>query len=519
MRLVDVADDLWQRAVVADRTGQHEGDVLLHNAVHDAVFNVTVLDELRDRAAAPHEVEHVQMVVVAVGHRLLGVDVLAQRRVQQRALEIVRRQRVARHQAVGVAVFDEPLHREARVAVKGKGRAHHPQDVPTLTLGLQQLDQPVVVAGVGGLAAAALAEDELVPACGRALVEAVGVEKNALLAALRAAEDHAVAAAQVAVLHHRERAVIAQHDAGIHAALFSQLPFAVDLVVFRVHRGAVVALRRDAAALDDGPGGVRRVFQLRRGEVRRVVGRERKSHGKDLRRSYSACILLHSHPGIQDLLQNKTPRDGAFSVSALAAEGSDPVFLQIQHLAVLEVLFEIDLAAFLQRGVALAVLEHDVDDPAGDHDIQDLGRAVAARHGRDDLADVGVGEKMAEKGALIGLALVIGAVVQHADAGGDQEGQRHDGRHGDPHGKAGEEAVKVVPAALFLSDHHDHDDVDRRVDQHGDQRQQRIAQAQALLAHEKAERHDRKDRADAVQEEARAGEDQQKALDRREDEQ
>ena len=232
---------------------------------------------------------------MAVRHGLLGIDVLAQRRVQQRALEIVGRQRVARHQTVGVAVFDQLGHRVARVAVKGEGRAHHPEDVALLALGPEQLDQPVVVAGVGGLAAAALAEDELVAARGRALVEAVGVKKDALLPSLRAAEDHAVAAAQVAVFHHRERAVVPEHDARIHAAALGQPPLSVDLEIFGIHRGAVEALRRDAVPLDGRPGGVGRVFQLGRRKVRRVIGREHESHGKNLRRRFS--FLYFTPPG------------------------------------------------------------------------------------------------------------------------------------------------------------------------------------------------------------------------------
>ena len=144
---------------------------------------------------------------------------------------------------------------------------------------------------------------------------------------------------------------------------------------------------------------------------------------------------------------------------------------------------------------------------------------MAARHGRDDPAHVGVGEELGEEGALVRLALVIGAVVQHADARGDQKGQRHDGRQRDPVGQAGKEAVKVVPAALFLAYDRDHDVVNDCVDQHRDQRQQRVADGQALLAHEKAEGNDREDRADPVQEKARAREDQHEALGRREDEQ
>ena len=81
LSLVRVTDHLRHRAVVADGAGQHEGHVVLHATVDDSVVDLVVLDELRDRAAAAHLVDYVQVVVVAVRLRLLGVDVLAQRRV------------------------------------------------------------------------------------------------------------------------------------------------------------------------------------------------------------------------------------------------------------------------------------------------------------------------------------------------------------------------------------------------------------------------------------------------------
>ena len=48
-----------------------------------------VLDELRDGAALPGQVDHVQVIVVAVGLGPLGIDILAQGRVEQGALQIV----------------------------------------------------------------------------------------------------------------------------------------------------------------------------------------------------------------------------------------------------------------------------------------------------------------------------------------------------------------------------------------------------------------------------------------------
>lgn len=78
----------------------------MHNAVPDAVL----FDERRNGACSPRGVDDVDVVVMAVGAALLRVDILPQRRVQQRTLQVVRGKSVARQQAVGIAVFDERLH-------------------------------------------------------------------------------------------------------------------------------------------------------------------------------------------------------------------------------------------------------------------------------------------------------------------------------------------------------------------------------------------------------------------------
>ena len=107
--------------------------------------------------------------------------------------------------------------------------------------------------------------------------------------------------------------------------------------------------------------------------------------------------------------------------------------------------------------------------------------------------------------------------MQDPDHRGNAEGEGKDQRHGDPGGQTGEKAVKVVPASVFLPDHRHHDVVQGGIDRHRDQGQQGIQDPQALLAHEEAEGDEGQDRADPVQEEARPGEDQQKALHRSQD--
>ena len=73
---IDVCQHRRQRPVVPDGAGQHEGHVVLHAAVDDAVVDVVILDKLRNGPAAADLVQHIQVVIVAVGLGLLGIDIL-----------------------------------------------------------------------------------------------------------------------------------------------------------------------------------------------------------------------------------------------------------------------------------------------------------------------------------------------------------------------------------------------------------------------------------------------------------
>ena len=148
---------------------------------------------------------------MAVVDRFLRVDVLPERSVEHSRLEVVRRERVARHDAVHVAFLDHPLHRKPRVMIEREGRAHDPHHLAMLALVTQELEQAVVVPREGRLATAALAERELVgldPSVG--CDEPVGVHENSFGAVLGPTEHHALAYAQVAILHDPNLAVGAQ---------------------------------------------------------------------------------------------------------------------------------------------------------------------------------------------------------------------------------------------------------------------------------------------------------------------
>ena len=277
--LIGVGVHLRQRAVVPDGAGQHKGNIALHAAVQYAVVDMVVLNKLGDRAAAALPVQHVQMVVVAVGLAALGVDVLSQRRMETGGLQIVGAQGVARQQAVAVAVFDHGLHGGPCPGVKGEGGPHDPDDAAMVTLVAQQRRQLVVILGVGRFAAASLTEHELVVIF-RFLLrrEAIAVQVDALLAPLGAAQQHPVALLEIPGLHRVQTAIRPQNDAGIHAAFLRQTPLAVDLAVLRVHGGAVEILGGYAVPLRRLPPGVRRGGKAGLGKIGMVVHGQFKRH-------------------------------------------------------------------------------------------------------------------------------------------------------------------------------------------------------------------------------------------------
>ena len=204
------------------------------------------------------------MVVVSVRVRFLRVDILPERGVQQRALEIVRRERVSGKKPVRVAGLNEPLHGASGIIVERERRAHDPEDVPVLLFVAQQLHEMVVIARVGRFAAPSLPEDELIIVRIFRSFKALCVKVNPICALFRPAQNHAVALLEVAVFHNVEPSVFPPDDACVHAALRGQAPYAIQLKIFRVHGCAVEALGGHTILWRVSPTSVRRVFELQR---------------------------------------------------------------------------------------------------------------------------------------------------------------------------------------------------------------------------------------------------------------
>ena len=287
LRIVGVAQHARKRAVVADGAGQHVGHALLLQRVHDAARHLLLLDEPADGAVQPHAVDGVQVVVVAERAVLLRLDVLAERRVEVRALQIVRGQRVSGEHRVDVARLDDLGERRAREAVERERRPHHPHDVAVFALVLQQLVELVVLAGERRLARAPQAEGEVVgvaPCVGqlafavRRGVEPGRVDVDALLSRLGAPAHDGISRADVAELAHEDASVLADGNA-VHAAVFREQPCAVDLEVLGVDAHRVVAFWRHAVFRRRQQHGVGRAGQRLAVEVGSGVGVQCEAHG------------------------------------------------------------------------------------------------------------------------------------------------------------------------------------------------------------------------------------------------
>ena len=232
-------------------------------------------------------------------------------------LQVVRGQGVTGQQRGDVAVLHELGEGAAGVAVKGEGRAEHPDDPAVLAVVAEHVVELVVVAAEGGLAAAPLAEGEDVPAL-PAGVKAVGPHEDALAAVLAPADDHRVPGAQAARLAHVD-AVALQHRDAVHARLLGEHPAPAHAEILRENAHRVVVFRRDAVLGRARKAGVRRPVEPQGRKVRRGIGRKLQSHFHILplrraiaRQSFFSPVLSITHtPPPRHPLPRAKKRGGA----------------------------------------------------------------------------------------------------------------------------------------------------------------------------------------------------------------
>ena len=123
---ISVSDHLRHRTVITDRSRQYKRNLLLYTAVYDPIVDFVIFNELGDRSAPADPVDHVQMVIMAIGHGNLGIVILSQGRMEESPLQIMGRQRISSHQSMGIPILHKRLHRFSDIMIKGKCRSHDP---------------------------------------------------------------------------------------------------------------------------------------------------------------------------------------------------------------------------------------------------------------------------------------------------------------------------------------------------------------------------------------------------------
>ena len=87
----------------------------------------------------PRTVDRIQMIIMAVGLALLGIDILPERSVQVGRLKVVRGERISGKQRMHITVCNKQGKRVSGVMVKSKRGSHDPNDLPMLPFVAQQL--------------------------------------------------------------------------------------------------------------------------------------------------------------------------------------------------------------------------------------------------------------------------------------------------------------------------------------------------------------------------------------------
>ena len=242
--------------------------MVLFEVIDDAVPDIFALDEFRDRAVELHAVDRIEVVVMPVRNVLLRVDVLPERGVKVSPLKIMRCERIACEHRVHISPFDQRGKRRARIAVKGKGRAHDPDRVSMLALMTQQLVELVIITGKRGLTGTPLPERKRLLQTSL-LRKPVRPDKNAVLTGLRASHRHKVPLLQKAKLADDDLSVL-KHRHAVHARFLGKLPLPVYLKIFRVDAHRMVAFRRHRVLRSRLKPAIRRLHQTECFKIRCV---------------------------------------------------------------------------------------------------------------------------------------------------------------------------------------------------------------------------------------------------------
>ncbi len=244
--------------------------------VDDAVVDVFLLDELPDAAVVSDPVDGVEMIVMPERLAFLRVDILAERRVQIRSFQVMRRQCVSCEHRIYISAGDEPGKSIPCIRVECKSGSHNPDNISVLFFIAEQLVNLIVISRECRLAGAALTECECIM-MRASLAEAVRIEIDAFLAVLCAAADDEIAFLQPSRLCDLNPAVFQNRDT-VHTALVGKQPFSVNLEIFRVDAHRVKTERSNSVKGCRFDSRIRGIYKSLFREIRRAVLTKFKAH-------------------------------------------------------------------------------------------------------------------------------------------------------------------------------------------------------------------------------------------------
>ena len=150
------------------------------------------LDKFTDRAAGAYTVDRCQMIVMAIFHCLLRINILTERRIHIGSLQIMRCKCISCHHAVYITMLDQLRKSSPRIRIKAEGRSHDPENISAMLFFItQQFIELVIIFRKGRLSGAVLTKCKDVSLLFYRS-EPICMYKNTILALFGSSNDHQI---------------------------------------------------------------------------------------------------------------------------------------------------------------------------------------------------------------------------------------------------------------------------------------------------------------------------------------
>ncbi len=121
LRGISIANDLRQRPIVANGTGQHIRNLHFFTGIDDAILQFQLFDGLSYGTLQADYIDNVKMIVMPQWPQSLGIDVLPEAATKESCFQIMGCKGIARQQTMTVPAFNQALHGVAAVLIESDG--------------------------------------------------------------------------------------------------------------------------------------------------------------------------------------------------------------------------------------------------------------------------------------------------------------------------------------------------------------------------------------------------------------